>query len=172
MDIYYTIEEKYLKAIQDLGEGDIPKAKLSLEQILEDEPGFGKAHYYLACIYFDKLVNYPLALQHIELALKFDPQFPEAHQYYLGMLLDLDCHSQLLEQSQKALKAVGVCKSCVYRIVALSYEKRKQWDLALDNFRQAYLHSINKYEIAHIEECAERVKAKKKSEKKWVYQVG
>jgi tetratricopeptide (TPR) repeat protein len=168
MNIYYTIDEKYLKAIEKIYY-NTPKAKLLLEEIVEMEPGYGKAHFHLGSIYYDYLAEYTLAVRHFDLALKFAPEFPEAYHKYLCVLNDLEDHATLLKLSEKALKVRGICKSCVYHEVGLSYEKNRLWEKALENYKEAYMHAVTEYDMERNEKDMARVMSKAKSTRKVRY---
>jgi tetratricopeptide (TPR) repeat protein len=171
MNIYYTIDERYLKAIEKLNYGNIPKAKLLLEEILEEEPGYGKAHFHLGCIYYEYLVEYPLAVKHMELALQFEPEFPDVYHRYLWMLNELGCHEKLVSLAQKALHVRGICKACVYLELGNSHEKNRNWALALESYQEAYLQALSEYDLNRSKNGAERVTEKRRALQKWNYVV-
>lgn len=169
MNIYYTIEEKYLKAEQKLNWGNTPKAKLLLEEILENEPAYGKAHYLLACIYYFDLAEYDLAKRHFDLAIKFSPNFPKTYYRYMTMLTDLGLKKHLLNLAEEAIKVNGICKAEVNFYQGQIYEKEKDWNKAIQFYREAYQNSICEDDLLRFEKDIDRVDKKINSLKKWKY---
>lgn len=171
MNMYYTIDEKYLEALEKLDYGNIPEAKILLEGILESEPGYGKAHFHLACIYYEYLAEYPLAIRHMELALTFAPDFPDVYHRYTWILYELGCQAKLWEVSQKALKVKGICVACVYLTLANSYEKSGNWAKALQYYKEAYLSALEDRDLQRAKGGLRRVEEKRNSLQQWCYVV-
>lgn len=171
MNIYYTIEEKYLKAIQKFSFGNSPKAKILLEEILEDEPSYGKAHCLLGCIYYFDLSEYGLAKKHFDLALEFSPQYPDTYYNYMVMLLDLDQKELLVQLAQSALKVHGISKAEVYFYLGQIHEKEKKWELAIQYYRKAFHHSICNEDMYRFQKDMGRIEKKMNSLKKWTYTI-
>jgi tetratricopeptide (TPR) repeat protein len=170
-NIYYTIDEKYLKAVQKMDFGNNSKAKLLLEEILEDEPAYGKAHYRLACIYYFELQEYDRAIYHFDLTMRFTPSFPLLYVHYLQLLNFLDRHEQLKSLAVKALQVEGVCKSCVMSELGLSYEKQQSFKKAGKYFREAWLHAASGCDKEDIESHIERVNKKMRHLQPYRYEV-
>jgi hypothetical protein len=67
---------------------------------------------------------------------------------------------------EKALSVPGVETASVYNLAALYAEKQRDWNAALEGYRQAAMDTTAKAEKDNIEESIARVKAKKKQGKK------
>jgi tetratricopeptide (TPR) repeat protein len=166
MNIYYTIDEKYMKAMQKISWSQFPKAKLMLEEILSQEPGYAKAHHQLGCIYFYELQDYKIAGYHFNLAIQFDPLYPLVYLDYLKLLNDMEEHGLLMKTVEKALKIKGVCKSCVYNEAGISFEQKSDFDEALKYFHLGFMNGIQKCDIDKTKSNKERVEDKISSIKK------
>lgn len=170
MNIYYTIDEKYLKAIDKLYY-NTPKAKILLEEILEMEPGYGKAHFKLGYIYSEYLAEYELAKKHYALAMKFEPGLLDIYPQFLSLYNRLEDHGSLLTLARKALSVMGVSKSGIYFEMGLSFEKQLQWENAMYNYRKAILHATSEDDQDMAVKALERIEKKSDSTKRIRYSL-
>ena len=171
MDIYLTIEEKYLQIIEEIGWGEKPKALQLLNEIIADDPFYAKAHYQLGMINYYDIRDYQAAGYHFKTCAELAPDFPDVYYHYLHLLvfLGMEKHFQLVKV--KALTVPGVNLASIYCLDALIAEKRKEWDAALEGYRRALTEATCKTEKDNVEESIERVKFKRKHSKKYVYEL-
>ncbi len=139
MTMYYTIEERYLNAMETYFQCEYAKVKVMLEQILDEEPGFARAHFLLGIIYHGELRDLVKAEQSYQYCITFNPAFTDVYLPFMRLLSALGKHEQLEKLALQALGIEGVCKSCIYQILAQSYERNKQFSKALDYYHQAYM---------------------------------
>jgi hypothetical protein len=71
----------------------------------------------------------------------------------------------------KALVVPGVNVAAIYTQLGLLAERKKEWNNAIRNYREAFLETTYKTEKDNIEESIERVKAKKHQAKKYNYEL-
>ena len=171
MDIYLTIEEKYLQAVDELSYGTTPKALQLLNAIIADEPFYARAHYQLGKIYYYEINDYQTAGYHFKTCVELEPSFPNVYYHYLDLLVFLDMEKQVRLVIAKALMVAGINAACIYNLKALHAEKKKEWKTSLEAYRKAFLEATSKYEKGNIEESIERVKAKKRQTKKYNYEL-
>lgn len=139
MTMYYTIDERYLNALDAYLGGEYAKSKVLLEQLLDEEPGYAKAHFVLGVIYHDELRDLKKAESSYQFCIKFDPHFPDVYLPYMLLLRGLGKQDELEQLAKQALNVGMVCKSCIHQQLAQSYERNQQFSLALDAYHQAYL---------------------------------
>jgi tetratricopeptide (TPR) repeat protein len=169
MDIYLTIEEKYLHAVDELSFGETPKALQLLNAIVADEPFYARAHYQLGKLYYYEVNDYQAAGYHFKTCAELEPSFPDVYYHYLHLLVFLDMEKQMHIVATDALTVPGVCAACIYDLKGLFAEKKKDWMGAKEAYRKALLESTCKYEKDSIEQSIERVKSKKQHSKKYNY---
>jgi len=160
MDTYYTIEEKYLKAVQKIDYGRTSKGLLLLKEIVENEPLFARAHYQLGKIYYYELKDYRTAGYHLKCCVDIEPDFPDAYFDYLSLVVFLNMEKLVRQVSEKALKVPGVFKADVYSQLGLFYENNKAFNNALDAYKLAFLEATQKHVADEITESIERLSAK------------
>ena len=171
MDIYLTIEEKYLQALDELWYGEPPKALQLLNEIITNDPLYARAHYQLGKIYFYEISDYHTAGYHFKTCAELEPQFPDVYYHYLRLLVFLDMEKQFRLVSEKALKIAGVNYASVYNLIGLYAEKKREWAVATEAYRNALLDAMRKDEKDNLQESIERVKEKKRQVKKYNYEL-
>lgn len=160
MDTYYTIEEKYLKAVEKADYGKTPKALLLLKEIIENDPLYARAHYQLGKIYYYDIKDYQTAGYHFKTCMALEPGFPDNYFDYLNLLVFLKMGKQAEIVIEKALQVPGVDAADIYSLQGLLYEKNKNLAKALTAYQSAYMEVTDKPTRKDIEESMERVKAK------------
>jgi tetratricopeptide (TPR) repeat protein len=160
MDTYYTIEEKYLQAVDELSFGETPKGLNLLNAIIADDATYARAHHQLGKIYYYDLKDYQTAGFHFKTCMELEPTFPDNYSDYLSLVVFLKMERQVGLISAKALTTPGVDIAEVYGLLGLFAEKNKQWPQALQAYRNAYVEATDKAERDEAEESIERVKEK------------
>lgn len=142
-------------------DGDYTECKRQLVDLLDQEPGFGRAHYLLGCIYYTKLDDYERALYHLKLAVKFAPKYPGGYITYAYLLNFLNRHEELLKHAEEALKIEGVCRYLIHYEIGRSYEKNRKYGLAMSAFEQAKYLATNSQETGAANIAIKRVRGKR-----------
>ena len=171
MDIYLTIEEKYLKALDELWYGEPPKALQLLNEIIANDPLYARAHFQLGKIHYYEISDYQAAGYHFKTCAELEPQFPDVYYHYLRLLVFLHMEKQFKSVSEKALQVPGVNCASVYNLIGLFAEKKRAWSDAIEAYRNAFLEATCKDEKDNIQESIERVKEKKRQVKKYNYEL-
>lgn len=171
MDIYLTIEEKYLQAVDELSYGENPRALQLLNEIVAAEPLYARAHYQLGKLYYYEIKDYQAAGYHFKTCAELEPTFPDVYDHYLHLLVFLDMEKQVHLVKNKALSVAGVNTSYIHYLSGLYGEKKKEWNIALTCYNEAFMAATSKYEKDIAEESIERVKAKKRQSGKYNYEL-
>src|SRR5271165_1186043 len=127
MDTYYTIEEKYLQAVEEISYGETPKGLQLFNEIVNNDPLYARAHFQLGKIYYYEIKDYQTAGYHFKTCMELEPGFPDNYFHYLQLVVFLDMEKQVLQVGEMALKTPGVNTSSIYELFGLFYEKRKDW---------------------------------------------
>lgn len=160
MENVFWIEEQFLQVDKLYDTGEFVEGKKLLEEILENEPGFGRAHNHLGWLYYAKLDDYEKAGYHLKLALKFSPAYPPGFVNYTYLLNYLNRHKELVEHVSQAMLVEGVNKSVIYNELGKSYEINGFYKEAASAYLEAKRFSLNKNEMEMIDENMTRVKNK------------
>lgn len=171
MDTYYTIEEKYLQAVEELNYGETPKSLRLLNDIIQTEPLYARAHYQLGLIYYYNVGDYQTAGYHLKLCAELEPMFPDVYLPYLELLIFLNMENLAASVSKKALHVPGVDHSGIYEQLGLMAEKNNNWAVATEMYRKALLASSSKKQVSAMEENIERIALKIRSTQVYAYSL-
>ncbi|RYU92283.1 hypothetical protein EWM62_02270 [Mucilaginibacter terrigena] len=160
MDTYYTIEEKYLQAVEELSYGETPKALNLLNELIANDPLYARAHFQIGKIYYYDLKDYQTAGYHFKTCMEIDPLFPDNYFDYLSLVVFLKMDKQVKMVATTALATPGVNAASIYELLGIYAEKNKNWNKALAAYRNAYMETTTKEQLESTEESIDRVKLK------------
>lgn len=171
MDIYFTIEEKYLQAVEEYNYGTLPKTLQLLNEIVATASTFARAHYLLGKMHYNDMNDYQSAGYHYQTCVELEPSFPDAYVPYLRLLLFLNKSTLAQTVSTKALQVPGVDHSHVHEIMGQIAEKNSQWTKAAELFRKALLAADDKSQVDDVQEHIKRIELKLQSTRVYVYNL-
>ncbi|PTQ93589.1 hypothetical protein C8P68_10851 [Mucilaginibacter yixingensis] len=171
MDIYFTIEEKYLQAVEEYQYGTQPKTLKLLNEIIDTDAKYARAHYLLGKVHYNNTGDYQSAGYHYQTCLELEPSFPDAYVPYLRLLLFLNKHTLAQNVSSKALQVPGVQHSHVYEIMGQLAEKNNNWVKAARLFREALLSADDKEQVDDVQEHIERIELKIQTTRTYAYNL-
>jgi tetratricopeptide (TPR) repeat protein len=160
MDTYYTIEEKYLQAVNEAVYGETPKGLQLFKEIIESDPFYARAHFQLGKIYFYEIKDYQSAGYHFKTCVELEPLFPDVYYHYLNLVVFLNMVSKIDDIATKALKVPGADTADIYQLLGLFAEKNKNWANALNAYRTAFMEVTCKKQKSDVEVSIDRVKSK------------
>ncbi|GAA4333640.1 hypothetical protein GCM10023149_40530 [Mucilaginibacter gynuensis] len=171
MDTFYSVDEKYLQAVDELAYGERPMGLRLLTEIINNDPTYAKAHYQLGKIYYYEVHDYQTAGYHFKTCIDLEPTFPNAYYHYMRLLVFLNMKTQVIKVKEKALTVPGVSAASIYKVSGLFQEKNKNWAAALADYRTAFMEVTDKQQKIDIEEAIERVKSKIQQKQAYTYEV-
>src|ERR1700748_406693 len=102
MDTYYTLEEKYLQAADELRWGETPKALHILNEIINLDPFYARAHFLLGKIQYYQMKDYQTAGYHFKTCVELEPLFPDIYFHYLQLVVFLNMEKLVYSIFNKA----------------------------------------------------------------------
>ncbi len=162
MDTYYTIEEKYLQAVEEVCYGESPKALNLLNTIIENDPFYARAHYQIGKLYYYELKDYKTAGYHFKTCIALEPLFPDVYFHFLQLVVFMNMETEVEQLILKALQVPGIDKASIFELQSLFFEKNKKWAKALETYHLAFFEATNKNQLENIEEGIARVTEKMK----------
>ena len=160
MDTFYTIEEKYLQAVDEMTYGETPKALQLLNEIITNDPMYARAHFQLGKLYYYNIKDYNAAGYHFKTCTELEPLFPDVYVHYLNLIVFLNKANAMPHIVAKALTIPGVNAAAVYNLLGLFAEKNKNWAEALKAYRDAFIEVTCHKQQAEINESIARIKLK------------
>ena len=155
------IEDLFLEAEKALDEGNHREGKRILEEILAEEPSFGKAHNHLGWLYKTKYQDFKMAERHFKHAIHFDPEYPSTYLNYSFLLRDLNRLNDMEELLQKAIKVQTINKCGIYDEFGSLYELRGEYNKAIKHYRMAIRYCLNDSVLEELRKHIKRCRKKK-----------
>lgn len=169
MDILYTVEEKYLQAVEELTYGELPKALHLFHEIVNAESDYGRAYYQLGSIYHYHFKNFQSAGYYYKKCIELEAEFPDVYEHYLRLLITLNM-PQLIERiTQKALLTAGVCKAQIYESLGMFAEEELKFDEAAAYYKKASLSTSSLQDHGLFQDHLKRIETKQKANQNLVY---
>lgn len=169
MDILYTVEEKYLQAMDELNYGETPKAMHLLKELIAADDTYGRAHYGLATIYHYYIKDYKAAGYYYQTGMDLDENFPDLYEDYLKLLVILQLHKKIEQVSAKALEVPGINLARIYEMIGVYEEQRQNFALAKQHYQKAALITVVDNEHDLLQGHLKRVSGKLKAKQQMVY---
>lgn len=157
----YSIEEQCFEVDKLYNQGDYAECRHLLMEILEQEPGCGRAHYQLGNLYYMKLDDYEKAEYHLQLAMQFEPKYPNSYSTYLYLLNYLNRHKDLVKQAKRAIKIEGVQRFTIYEQLGKSFEKEENFHEARKAYRNALFATHDDDNLKEAKNSLKRIRKKR-----------
>ncbi|WP_350287131.1 tetratricopeptide repeat protein [uncultured Croceitalea sp.] len=153
----YHLEELFNTADLDIKAGKIEAAVEKLQQILSEEPTFGKAYNHLGWLHETKFKDYTQAEKYYKLALEYSPDYTASYKNYAILLSTLNKYDDLKALLEKAFDIPGMDKATIYNEYGIMYEQLEQYNMAIKYYKDAAKATINdktmKAALDSIERC-------------------
>lgn len=169
MEILYTVDEKYLQAIEEMSVGELPKALHLFNEIIDTDPNYARAHYQLGYCYFYEFKNYQTAGYHFKKCIELDPAFPDSYIDYLKLLVTLKMHKTIPLIAEKAFLIPGVPVIELYELLGNCAEQQQDLIAAKEQYEKAMLVTTNQTEYESFQAHIKRISAKQQSKVKVIY---
>lgn len=160
MERYMDVEERFLHADMLIEKGEIAEAKKMLEEIINDEPDYGRAHNHLGWIIRNNFSDYERAGYHLRLAVKFAPDYPAGYLNYARLLMEMSEFEKLEAVARKALEVKGMNKAYAMYFLAVATEMTAGPQKAVEYLKAAREAAIDEQMFNFINGEIKRVKGK------------
>lgn len=161
------IEEMFLEADKAFDNGEHTEGKKMLEQILREEPSFGRAHNHLGWLYKNRYQDNGKAEKHYLLAIKFEPEYTPTYINYAYLLRDEDRLDELETLLNNALKIKGMNKCNVFDEFGSLYELRGDYKNAIGYYKKAITYCLNDKIVTDLQNHIKRCRKKASLFSKW-----
>ncbi len=153
-------ENLFFEADQLIDENRIIEAKEMLIDLLAEFPDYGRAHNHLGWLYNLKFNNYPKAKKHLELAIKFAPDYHAAYSNYSYLLIDMNLNDEMIAFGNNVRHISSVDKSTVLNKMGQAYELKGDIMSAHKHYKLAIKETLNNKTLDSIYASVNRVKRK------------
>ncbi len=154
------LEELFNLADMDIRDGYYEEAVRKLEEILVEDPTFGKAYNHLGWLNETKLQNYEKAEDFYQKALQTAPNYPAIYSNYSVLLSNLGKFDVLTNVLEKGLATPGVDKSLMYNEFGIMNELQGDFSKAIEYYTQCAKTTLAKDTMDRAMLSIERCKTK------------
>ncbi len=153
---------KFIKADKLLNDqATFDKALDLLNDILEENPDFGRAHNHIGWIYKNKLSDFKMAEEHYKLAIQLAPDYIHGYRNYAILLSDQGRYNELKDILNKSMELPGINRGSVHNEYGIMYEMLEEYDKAIDAYEMAIKYYTNNQDIDVAVKNIERCERKK-----------
>jgi Tfp pilus assembly protein PilF len=142
-------------------ENKINEAIHILNDIILDDPLFGKAHNHLGFIYETKIKDYPKAEEHYKIAYQTAPEYCAIYYNYAILLSTLKKFDVLTELLTKAENVPGINRATIYNEWAIMFESQGELDKALDYYKKVISGTFDNKTLDIAMQSVDRINKKK-----------
>ena len=169
MDILYTVEEKYLQAVEELNYGELPKALHFFNEIISIEPEYARAYYQLGSFYYYQFKNYQTAGYYYKKCIELEAEFPDVYEHYLKLLITLKMDKLIHPIAEKALNIPGVCKAHIYESLGMYAEEQQDFIKAKEQYKLGSLATGCETEPILFQDHLKRIGDKQNANRNIIY---
>lgn len=155
------LEELLHQANLDIKDGYYEAASKTLEDIINEDPNFGKAYNHLGYLYEAKFKDYDKGETLYRLALEKAPNYPPVYYNYAILLSTLGKFDELEELLTKALEVPGITKATIYNEYGIMYEQQGDLDKAISFYTKAAKTTLSNDILSRVKNSIARCKDKK-----------
>ncbi len=153
------IDDSYLDSEFDraddlISQDLIEEGKTLLNEILEENPKYGKAHNHLGWIYKTKENNPRRAESHYLQALELAPEYGATYLNYAYLLSEEKRYPELEKLLHDAEKVSDVSQSNIAREWGYLYEDTRKYELAIEKYKE---YALTLYDNSLIEKAKDAI---------------
>lgn len=161
MDIFYTIDEKYLQAVEEYRYGESPKCLQLLNEIMAAHPSYARAWYLAGQIHYQYLNDYQQAGYCFKTCNELEPAFPDVYEPYIKLRAFLNMDKHLMVVKRQALQTPGVDHAVIWNLLGQYAERHFDLTEARHCYEKAYARVIVTEQMDEIESSLKRISAKR-----------
>jgi len=161
-------EERWLYVDRLFNDGEFAEGRNVLESILAEDPGFGRAHSYLGWFYYTHLRDYRTAMNHLEMAIRFTPEYDVGYYHLVIVLMERRMYGRLIEVVNAALEVDGTDIEWMWEMRALALERVNRFGEARTAYINAIRESSNNENIVRYRTGITRVNRRERETRGWL----
>lgn len=139
----------------------IKEGKETLEALVAQNPGFGRAHNHLGWIYDTQYNDYANAEKYYRLAIQAEPGYKYTYNNYASVLSKLKRWDDLEKLLNSALKVTDIDLAKIYNRFGNMYEHTEKYEQAIAAFKNAAKNSWKLEDVDFYKKAVMRCKSKK-----------
>ena len=159
-----TIEwlEQYMtEAEQLIYNNNVSEGLLLLNNLLYDEPGYGRLHNHIGWAYMYYTTQQANAELHLKMAIQFDSGYAAPYLHLGNLCIRAGRYTQALEYLQLGLTKANANKVAFLESMGIAHEMSGKFAKAIKAYREALLASMGSFEMDNLNEGIKRCRKKR-----------
>src|SRR5438045_3865424 len=136
------LDEWFYEADQNIKDQRYADAMQTLEAILAESPGYGKAYNHLGWLYETKYRDLKKAEEYYRKCLDIEPEYAPVYMNLAVVLSGMEKWKELDELLSKALDTPGVDRAAVYNEYGIMHEMQADYEKAITNYKNAIRYTL------------------------------
>jgi len=132
-----------------------------LNDLLYDEPGYGRLHNHLGWAYANFSEDEARAELHLKMAVRFDESYAPPYLHLGALYMRQRRYSDAVAYSEAGLTKSKSNRVGLLQNLAAAYELRKDWRQAIKAYKDALMESVGDYEVTSLQAGIKRCRKKK-----------
>ena len=153
-------ENLFFEADQLIDENKIIEAKELLLDLLSQYPDYGRAHNHLGWLYSVKFNNHEKAKKHLELSMKFAPDYQGVYANYAYLLIEMNLYDEMIHFGNEIVKNGVADKAAAYNKMGQAYELKGELMNAYKFYKLSTVGAINNQFLNDLYASINRVRGK------------
>jgi len=154
--------EKYLADAEQLIYDDqFEQAMMILNNLLLEEPGYGRLHNHIGWAYLYYSEELSLAELHLKMAIHFDEAYAAPYVHLGSLYIREGKYSDAVVYLQQGLTKPKANRVALWQSIAQVHELRGEWRKAIAAYKQAMMVSVIDHEVSDLEAGIKRCRRKR-----------
>jgi tetratricopeptide (TPR) repeat protein len=154
--------EKYLTEAEGLiYNNQIEQGLEILNDLLYDEPGYGRLHNHIGWAYMYYTSDIAKAELHLTMAIRFNEAHAAPYLHMGNLCLRTERYGEALEYLSKGITKENANKIAFLESTAHVYEMKREYTKAIKAYKEATLVSMAGFEINNLAEAIKRCQKKR-----------
>lgn len=149
--------QRFMHADEIIKDNRISDAVKELQQIVREDPTFGRAYNHLGWIYHNKYQDLKNAEECYKLSLMHSPDYPPIYYNYAVLLSSTKAFDELKKLLGKALDFDGINLATIHNEYGIMHETEGNYSKAIESYNESIKNLFDVGQIdqrlASIERC-------------------
>jgi predicted Zn-dependent protease len=154
--------EQYMKEAEQLiYANEVDRGVKLLNELLYDEPGYGRLHNHLGWAYTYYTGDSARAELHLRMAIKFQPEFFAPYLHIGQLLIRLGRATEAIGFLETGLTKPEANVAALWDLIGRAYELKAEYRKAISAYKQALIASMAEHELNTFREGIKRCRKKR-----------
>lgn len=154
--------EQYMKEAEQLiYANEVDRGICLLNELLYDEPGYGRLHNHLGWAYTYYTSDSARAELHLKMAIKFQSEFFAPYLHIGQLLIRIGRADEAIDYLRAGLTKPEANAVGLWDLIGRAYEMKADYRNAIAAYKQAMIGSLNDHEVKAFKEGINRCRKKR-----------